>query len=246
LASARPEGEERREPASAREAGRGVRSGAADFPSPIIDAKDIHEQIEEGQTDACEKQPGGCARRADSTWRKPWTILVSINRGRESSSLFDFQRTGFNGPPDNAVATSISERHALTPRRGGRWRSPAVANLAGGRYSRRRPVAKTIGKGIIDSNLATERRCFAARNRSDSPGNLFHLVARGSTVSSSHAAGFGGLIGGPALGEVRGRVRRVAQRRHAQGLIGAVGSRRSRRGRDFPAPDRALVGFSNG
>ena len=65
---------------------------------------------------------------------------------------FDFTN-GFHDTA-NAVATSVSTR-ALTPRLAVLIAS--VANLAGAFVTT--AVAKTVGKGIIDTGLATSRRC---------------------------------------------------------------------------------------
>src|SRR2546422_3812780 len=68
---------------------------------------------------------------------------------------FDFTN-GFHDTA-NAVATSVSTR-ALTPRMAVLIAS--VANLAGAFVTT--AVAKTVGKGIIDSGLASERTVLAA------------------------------------------------------------------------------------
>ena len=64
---------------------------------------------------------------------------------------FDFTN-GFHDTA-NAVATSVSTR-ALSPRVAVLVAS--IANLAGAFVTT--AVAKTVGKGIIDANLATRRR----------------------------------------------------------------------------------------
>src|SRR2546422_10807278 len=96
---------------------------------------------------------------------------------------FDFT----NGFPDtaNAVATSVSTR-ALTPRMA--VLIAAVANLAGAFVTT--AVAKTVGKGIIDSGLATEKTVLAALIGAI----VWNLLTWwfGLPSSSSHA-----LIGGP-------------------------------------------------
>src|SRR3989442_7186855 len=68
---------------------------------------------------------------------------------------FDFTN-GFHDTA-NAVATSVSTR-ALTPRMA--VLIAAVANLAGAFVTT--AVAKTVGKGIIDTGLATEKTVLAA------------------------------------------------------------------------------------
>jgi PiT family inorganic phosphate transporter len=98
---------------------------------------------------------------------------------------FDFTN-GFHDTA-NAVATSVSTR-ALSPRVA--VFVAAVANLAGAFVTT--TVAKTVGQGIIDTNLATEKTVLAA---------LFGAIAwnlftwrLGLPSSSSHAL-IGGLIG---------------------------------------------------
>jgi PiT family inorganic phosphate transporter len=98
---------------------------------------------------------------------------------------FDFTN-GFHDTA-NAVATSVSTR-ALSPRLA--VLIAAVANLAGAFVTT--SVAKTVGKGIIDTGLATEKTVLAA---------LFGAIAwnlltwwRGLPSSSSHAL-IGGLVG---------------------------------------------------
>src|SRR5215210_4618738 len=68
---------------------------------------------------------------------------------------FDFTN-GFHDTA-NAVATSVSTR-ALSPRMAVAVAS--VANLAGAFVTT--AVAKTVGKGIIDTNLATQQTVLAA------------------------------------------------------------------------------------
>src|SRR5207302_1373001 len=87
----------------------------------------------------------------------------------------------------NAVATSVSTR-ALSPRLA--VLIAAGANLAGAFVTT--AVAKTVGKGIIDTGLATEKTVLAA---------LFGAIAwnlltwwKGLPSSSSHAL-IGGLVG---------------------------------------------------
>src|SRR5216117_1556485 len=98
---------------------------------------------------------------------------------------FDFTN-GFHDTA-NAVATSVSTR-ALTPRMA--VLVAAVANLAGAFVTT--AVAKTVGKGIIDTGLANEKTVLAA---------LFGAIAwnlitwrLGLPSSSSHAL-IGGLVG---------------------------------------------------
>ena len=106
-------------------------------------------------------------------------VVVAVALG------FDFTN-GFHDTA-NAVATSVSTR-ALSPRLA--VLIAAVANLAGAFVTT--AVAKTVGKGIIDTGLATERTVLAA---------LFGAIAwnlftwwLGLPSSSSHAL-IGGLIG---------------------------------------------------
>jgi inorganic phosphate transporter, PiT family len=98
---------------------------------------------------------------------------------------FDFTN-GFHDTA-NAVATSVSTR-ALSPRLA--VLVAAVANLAGAFVTT--AVAKTVGKGIIDTGLANEQTVLAA---------LFGAIAwnlitwwLGLPSSSSHAL-IGGLVG---------------------------------------------------
>jgi PiT family inorganic phosphate transporter len=105
------------------------------------------------------------------------TVVVAL--------AFDFTN-GFHDTA-NAVATSVSTR-ALTPRVA--VAVAAVANLAGAFATT--AVATTIGKGIIDSNLATEKTVLAAVVGAIVWNLLtWHL---GLPSSSSHAL-IGGLIG---------------------------------------------------
>src|ERR1051326_5858404 len=98
---------------------------------------------------------------------------------------FDFT----NGFPDtaNAVATSVSTR-ALSPRLA--VLVAAIANLAGAFVTT--AVAKTVGKGIIDTGLATEKTILAAVIGAI----VWNLITwwRGLPSSSSHAL-IGGLVG---------------------------------------------------
>jgi inorganic phosphate transporter, PiT family len=98
---------------------------------------------------------------------------------------FDFTN-GFHDTA-NAVATSVSTR-ALSPRMAVLIAS--VANLAGAFVTT--AVAKTVGKGIIDTGLATEKTVLAALL-----GAIFWNLLTwwlGLPSSSSHAL-IGGLIG---------------------------------------------------
>src|SRR5919204_231864 len=98
---------------------------------------------------------------------------------------FDFTN-GFHDTA-NAVATSVSTR-ALSPRSA--VLVAAVANLAGAFVTT--AVAKTVGKGIIDTNLATERTVLAALLGAIAWNLLTWWL--GLPSSSSHAL-IGGLIG---------------------------------------------------
>jgi PiT family inorganic phosphate transporter len=98
---------------------------------------------------------------------------------------FDFTN-GFHDTA-NAVATSVSTR-ALTPRMAVLIAS--VANLAGAFATT--AVAKTVGKGIIDTGLATEQTVLAALLGAIAWNLLTWWL--GLPSSSSHAL-FGGLIG---------------------------------------------------
>src|SRR5436305_9532505 len=99
--------------------------------------------------------------------------------------IFDFTN-GFHDTA-NAVATSVSTR-ALSPRLA--VMVAAVANLAGAFVTT--AVASTIGKGIIDSNLATPKTVLAAVIGAI----VWNLLTwwRGLPSSSSHAL-IGGLVG---------------------------------------------------
>jgi PiT family inorganic phosphate transporter len=98
---------------------------------------------------------------------------------------FDFTN-GFHDTA-NAIATSVST-HALTPRQAVILAS--VANLAGAFVTT--AVAKTVGKGIIDTNLVTERTLLAALLGAIAWNLATWYV--GLPSSSSHAL-IGGLIG---------------------------------------------------
>src|SRR5256714_8427691 len=98
---------------------------------------------------------------------------------------FDFTN-GFHDTA-NAVATSVSTR-ALSPRTA--VFVSAVANLAGAFVTT--AVAKTVGKGIIDTGLATEQTVLAALLGAIA----WNLVTwwLGLPSSSTHAL-IGGLVG---------------------------------------------------
>ncbi len=99
--------------------------------------------------------------------------------------LFDFTN-GFHDTA-NAVATSVSTR-ALSPRLA--VLVAALANL-GGAFATT-AVAMTVGSGIVDSGLATEKTVFAAVIG----GIVWNVITwwAGLPSSSSHAL-IGGLIG---------------------------------------------------
>jgi inorganic phosphate transporter, PiT family len=105
--------------------------------------------------------------------------------------IFDFTN-GFHDTA-NAVATSVSTR-ALSPRLA--VLIAALANLAGAFATT--AVAKTVGKGIIDSNLATEKTVLAAVIGAI----VWNLITwwLGLPSSSSHAL-IGGLIGAALAAE---------------------------------------------
>src|ERR671926_1363066 len=98
---------------------------------------------------------------------------------------FDFTN-GFHDTA-NAVATSVSTR-ALGPRTA--VAIAAAANLAGAFVTT--AVAKTVGKGIIDSGLATTKTVLAAVIGAIAWNLLTWWV--GLPSSSSHAL-IGGLVG---------------------------------------------------
>jgi PiT family inorganic phosphate transporter len=98
---------------------------------------------------------------------------------------FDFTN-GFHDTA-NAVATSVSTR-ALSPRMA--VLIAAIANLAGAFVTT--AVAKTVGKGIIDTGLATEKTVLAALLGAIAWNLLTWWL--GLPSSSSHAL-IGGLIG---------------------------------------------------
>jgi PiT family inorganic phosphate transporter len=105
------------------------------------------------------------------------TIVVALG--------FDFTN-GFHDTA-NAVATSVSTR-ALTPRMAVLIAS--LANLAGAFVTT--AVATTVGKGVINSNLATEKTVLAAVIGAIAWNLLTWWL--GLPSSSSHAL-IGGLIG---------------------------------------------------
>src|SRR6266567_3270546 len=98
---------------------------------------------------------------------------------------FDFTN-GFHDTA-NSIATSVST-HALTPRQA--VILATVGNLAGAFATT--AVAKTVGKGIIDTNLVTEQTLLAALVGAIAWNLLTWWL--GLPSSSSHAL-FGGLIG---------------------------------------------------
>ena len=98
---------------------------------------------------------------------------------------FDFTN-GFHDTA-NSIATSVST-HALTPRQA--VILATVANLAGAFVTT--AVAKTVGKGIIDTGLATEQTLLAALLGAIAWNLATWYV--GLPSSSSHAL-IGGLIG---------------------------------------------------
>jgi len=106
-------------------------------------------------------------------------IVVAVALG------FDFTN-GFHDTA-NAVATSVSTR-ALSPRKA--VLIAAVANLAGAFVTT--AVAKTVGKGIIDTGLANEKTVLAALIGAIA----WNLITwwLGLPSSSSHAL-IGGLVG---------------------------------------------------
>src|SRR5256714_5553023 len=106
-------------------------------------------------------------------------IVVAVALG------FDFTN-GFHDTA-NAVATSVSTR-ALSPRLA--VLVAAVANLAGAFVTT--AVAKTVGKGIIDLGLATEKTILAALIGAIAWNLLTWWF--GLPSSSSHAL-IGGLVG---------------------------------------------------
>jgi inorganic phosphate transporter, PiT family len=106
-------------------------------------------------------------------------VVVAVALG------FDFTN-GFHDTA-NAIATSVSTR-ALSPRQAVLIAS--AANLAGAFVTT--AVAKTVGKGIIDTNLATTKTVLAALVGAIAWNLLTWWL--GLPSSSSHAL-IGGLIG---------------------------------------------------
>jgi inorganic phosphate transporter, PiT family len=133
---------------------------------------------------------------------------------------FDFTN-GFHDTA-NAVATSVSTR-ALSPRLAVLIAS--VANLAGAFVTT--AVAKTVGKGIIDTGLATEKTVLAALLGAI----VWNLLTwrLGLPSSSSHAL-IGGLIGaalvqsGSAGVEWHGVAHKVVLPAIASPALGFVGA----------------------
>jgi inorganic phosphate transporter, PiT family len=133
---------------------------------------------------------------------------------------FDFTN-GFHDTA-NAVATSVSTR-ALSPRTA--VFVAAVANLAGAFVTT--AVAKTVGKGIIDTGLATEKTVLAALVGAIAWNLLTWWL--GLPSSSSHAL-FGGLIGAALVQsgskgvDWHGVVHKVAFPALASPLLGFAGA----------------------
>jgi inorganic phosphate transporter, PiT family len=133
---------------------------------------------------------------------------------------FDFTN-GFHDTA-NAVATSVSTR-ALSPRAA--VFVAAVANLAGAFVTT--SVAKTVGQGIIDTNLATEKTVLAALIGAIAWNLLTWRL--GLPSSSSHAL-IGGLIGAALVQsgsegvEWHGVVHKVLLPGIASPLIGFAGA----------------------
>jgi inorganic phosphate transporter, PiT family len=133
---------------------------------------------------------------------------------------FDFTN-GFHDTA-NAVATSVSTR-ALSPRMA--VLVAALANLAGAFVTT--AVAKTVGKGIIDTQLATEKTVLAALLGAI----VWNLLTwwLGLPSSSSHAL-IGGLIGAALVQsgsegvEWHGVAHKVAIPAVASPLIGFIGA----------------------
>jgi PiT family inorganic phosphate transporter len=117
-------------------------------------------------------------------------VVVAVALG------FDFTN-GFHDTA-NAVATSVSTK-ALSPRLA--VAIAALANLAGAFVTT--AVAKTVGRGIIDTHLATEKTILAALIGAIA-WNLFTWWF-GLPSSSSHAL-IGGLIGAALVQSGRGGV----------------------------------------
>jgi inorganic phosphate transporter, PiT family len=142
-----------------------------------------------------------------------WVVVVV-------ALAFDFTN-GFHDTA-NAVATSVSTR-ALSPRAA--VFVAAVANLAGAFVTT--AVAKTVGQGIIDTNLATEKTVLAALIGAIAWNLLTWWL--GLPSSSSHAL-IGGLIGAALVQsgsegvEWHGVVHKVLLPGIASPLIGFAGA----------------------
>jgi len=142
-----------------------------------------------------------------------WVVVVV-------ALAFDFTN-GFHDTA-NAVATSVSTR-ALSPRAA--VFVAAVANLAGAFVTT--AVAKTVGQGIIDTNLATEKTVLAALFGATAWNLLTWRL--GLPSSSSHAL-IGGLIGAALVQsgsegvEWHGVVHKVLLPGIASPLIGFAGA----------------------
>jgi inorganic phosphate transporter, PiT family len=125
------------------------------------------------------------------------TIVVALG--------FDFTN-GFHDTA-NAVATSVSTR-ALTPRMA--VLIAAIANLAGAFVTT--AVATTVGKGVIDSSLATEKTVLAAVIGAIAwnlltwwfglPSSSSHALIGGVVGATFVAAGSGAILGDGILGKV--------------------------------------------
>jgi PiT family inorganic phosphate transporter len=133
---------------------------------------------------------------------------------------FDFTN-GFHDTA-NAVATSVSTR-AMSPRVA--VLVAAVANLAGAFVTT--AVAKTVGKGIIDTGLATEKTVLAALLGAIAWNLLTWWL--GLPSSSSHAL-IGGLVGAALVQsgskgvEWHGIAHKVAIPALASPLLGFLGA----------------------
>ena len=154
------------------------------------------------------------------------TVVVAL--------AFDFTN-GFHDTA-NAVATSVSTR-ALTPRVA--VAVAALANLAGAFATT--AVATTVGKGIIDSNLATEKTVLAAvvgaivwNLLTWRLGPAVVVVARADRRADRRRA--------RAVGHKRRRVARGGAQGRDPGALGP--DDRLRRG--VSAPARASTGSSDG
>ena len=119
----------------------------------IIRWKDIHERLEEA-VDACENA-ADVLEAISSRTAEAWAATSSSSSSSSIALGFDFTN-GFHDTA-NAIATSVST-HAMSPRHGGRAgvdREPLGAFVT-------TAVAKTVGKGIIDTGLVTEQTVLAA------------------------------------------------------------------------------------